>query len=361
MTRFPRMLQNHKGTTLVKESRRHLPQTQSCESFRLRKRLSKTSASGGMLRAVMTVEAAISFSLFLLLLSLFFTFYQEQAISLRAEQALDEVCRSVAEWSYAVAFAEKYTGTDIMSLTDGSTLAAAPDLAEGFLGLLDGRHDLVQEVKAFLAQKASAVLWQAVLKEIVAGKIGEDRLKAAGVEGGAAGLSLSGSTLQGRDLDLILSFRVASRIGFPFRLHIPVTVRSARRLWIGTVSLKPETQSEETGEDDGTEEETIVYVTASGTVYHRTVSCRVLNIRPVAVPAQEVGTYRNSSGGKYYPCDYCCGGKTVKEGIVYLTDDGIRYHKNRDCGEISRYVRKMALSEAEQSYRPCYYCGKEAG
>ena len=357
MTRFPRMHQRQNGGLLAEEWLRHLPQPQSYESFRKPKRLSKTPASGGSLRAVITVEAALAFSLFLLLVSLFFTFYREQAVALRAQKALDETAETVAEWSYAVAFAEEYTGTGLMEITEGSRISSVLSSDSSLLTLLDGKTDLLQEVKAFLIEKGSAVLWQAALKRIVAAKIGEDRLKAAGVEGGAAGLSLSGSTLHARELDLVLSFRVASRVGFPYRLHIPVTVRSMRRLWTGTVSQKPESEAE----DEEETEETIVYVTANGEVYHRSLSCRVLNIRPTAVPAAEIGEYRNNGGGKYYPCDYCCRGRPVTAGMVYITDDGVRYHADRDCGEITRYIRKIALSEAEEKYRPCHFCGQEAG
>ena len=356
MMRFPRMRGRQNGGLLAKEWLRHLPQPQSYESFRTPKRLSRTPASGGSFNAVMSVEAALAFSLFLFLLSLFFTFYQEQAIALRAQKALDEVGEAVAEWSYAVSFAEQYTGTDLMSVAEGSQLSSVLSGDSSLLSLLNGRTDLLEEVKTFLKEKGAAVLWQAAVRRIVASKIGEDRLKAAGVEGGASGLSLSGSTLRARELDLVLSFRVASRIAVPFRLHIPVTVRSCRRLWIGTASLKPEAQ----GEEEEPEEE-IVYVTANGQVFHRSLECRILRIRPAAVPAAEIGDYRNNSGGRYYPCDYCCRGKPVTTGLVYITDDGVRYHADRDCGEITRYIRKIPLSEAEEKYRPCHFCGREAG
>ena len=356
MSALPRMQQMKNGGTPAEEWLRHLPQPQTYESFRKPNSLSDTPASGGFFRAVMTVEAAIAFSLFLFLCGLFFTFYQEQAAALRAQKALDEVGEAVAEWSYAAAFIEQYTGTDLMSLADGSEISAVLAGEEKWTSLLGGKDKLLREVSAFLAEKGAAVLWQAAVREIVAAKIGSDALKAAGVVGGAAGLSLAGSTLRGRELNLVMSFRIASKVGFPFRLHVPVTVRSLRRLWIGTVSLRPEQVPGEEGE-----EEDVVYVTENGEVFHRSLQCRILKIRPSAVSADEVGNLRNNSGGKYYPCDYCCGGRPVTSGLVYITAEGIRYHADRDCGEITRYVRKIALSEAEKSYRPCYFCGGEAG
>ena len=358
MTALPRMHHLKNGGPLAEERMRHLPQPQTYESFRSPKRLSRTSASGGFFRGVMTVEAAVSFSLFLLLCGLFFTFYQEQTVALRAQKALDEVCEAVAEWSYAVSFAEKYTGTDLMGIADGSAVGSVLAGEARWTTLLGGKEKLIREVGDFLLEKGSAVLWQAVIREILAEKIGADALKEAGVEGGAEGLSLAGSTLRGRELDLILSFRIASKVGLPFRLHIPVTLRSLRRLWTGTVLLQQEEQSQEDAEE---EEEDVVFVTENGEVYHRSLQCRILKIRPTAVPADEVGDLRNRNGGKYYPCDYCCHGRPVTAGLVYITEDGIRYHAERDCGEIMRYVRRIALSEAEKTYRPCYYCGQEAG
>ena len=68
----------------------------------------------------MSVEAALAFSLFLLILGLFFTFYREQSAALKAQKALDEIGGAVAEWSYAVAFAERYTGTEY-SLLNSAT------------------------------------------------------------------------------------------------------------------------------------------------------------------------------------------------------------------------------------------------
>jgi len=355
----PRMHQQTNGGPMAEERLRHLPQPQSYESFRTPKRLSDTPASGGFFRAVMSVEAAVAFSLFLLICGLFFTFYQEQAAALKAQKALDEVGEAVAEWSYAVAFAEKYTGTDLMSIADGSAVSSVLAGEAKWTALLGGKEKLIREVKAFLLEKGAAVLWQAAVREIVAEKIGASALRAAGVEGGAAGLSLSGSTLRARELDLVLNFTVVSKVGFPFRLHIPVTVRSLRRLWTGTVSLRPEEHAQESEEEE--QEEIVVYVTENGEVYHRSLQCRILKIRPYAVPAAEVGDYRNNSGGKYYPCDYCCHGRPVTAGLVYITDEGIRYHADRNCGEIKRYTKKIALSEAEKHYRPCYYCGQEAG
>ena len=72
-----------------------------------------------------TVEAALTLPFFLLLFSLFFTFFSAQLWQLRLQRALDGVCEDVAVWSYLVDFAEDYCGKDILSLADGGLLEGA--------------------------------------------------------------------------------------------------------------------------------------------------------------------------------------------------------------------------------------------
>ncbi|MCR4956808.1 MAG: hypothetical protein K6A30_09005 [Lachnospiraceae bacterium] len=107
------------------------------------------------------------------------------------------------------------------------------------------------------------------------------------------------------------------------------------------------------------EEEEYVYVTKTGEVYHRTKSCRhlLLSIRKVLLPA--VSSLRNTDGAKYYPCETCIHGSAP--GTVYITSDGNRYHSSKNCRNLLRYIRRIPLSEAKKSYRPCKHCGFEEG
>jgi len=66
---------------------------------------------------------------------------------------------------------------------------------------------------------------------------------------------------------------------------------------------------------------------------------------------------RNKGGAKYYPCEYCARGKLG--GIVYITSEGNRIHKNKTCPGIKRIVTTMKKTEAEaRGLRPCERCGK---
>ena len=322
-----------------------------------RQRLSKSRDPGAAsFPASLTVEAALTLPLFLLLCSLFFTFFSGQIWQLRLQKALDDVCEDVAVWSYLIDFADDYTSIDLLALADGGLISGALDGdGDSVAALLAGEADLISEIRVFLAAKGSALLWQPLLKSWVAARAGTEALRASPVIDGAQGLSLSGSSLHGRNLDLVLSYEIGSAVRFPFQLRYPVVQRSCRRLWIGTKVEKPDSQ--EDTEEEEEKQEDIVYVTANGAVYHLTKSCRVLALKILTVDASVLPTLRNTSGGKYYPCDRCAKNQTLSGTTVIITEPGTRYHYRFDCPSLKRTIRELPVSEAKEKYRPCHYCG----
>ena len=329
--------QRHRPMLLETEKESRLPKNSAPEAFSF--------------HAGMTVEAALALPVFLLLCAVFFTFFHGQIWQLRLQKNLDEICEDVAVWSYVAGFAEEYTGTDLMSLADGGLLSGALEgNQEDILSLLSGKADLLDEIGLFLAEKGSALIWQALLKEWLIAKTGRDELSRSLISGGADGLSLSGSTLHGRNLDLVLSYRIRSVFVFPLRLDFPVVQRSCRRLWTGTKVRKEEAEEEEEPEEN------IVYVTANGSVYHLTKTCQVLALRTETVAYLTVGSLRNESGGKYYACKRCTLGETPPVSVI-ITIPGARYHYSADCPSLIRYITEISLSEAEEKYRPCHFCG----
>ncbi len=298
------------------------------------------------------MEAALSFSLFLLLASLFFSIFAGQMLSLRLQKALDGLGENVSEWSSLLSFTDLSSGTLLGDLVEGGAIGGAlSGDREDLAALLSGEADIKEELKLFLLEKGSALIWQEAVKLILIEQVGRDYLEASCLEGGVGGLSLADSSLRDRDLDLVLCFRVRSFFSWPLAVSYPVTLRSCRRLWIGTASLQsllPEEEAEET-----------VFVTLKGKVYHRTLECRSLSVHPHRITAAQLATERNNSGGKYYPCESCCGGRAVKQGDLYVTDDGTRYHVRIDCSKLVRNIREIPLSEAAADYRPCAYCGGE--
>ena len=121
---------------------------------------------------------------------------------------------------------------------------------------------------------------------------------------------------------------------------------SKAKLWTG-ITVQGVTLD---GEDEN------VYITDTGTVYHLSRSCKYLDIRVTAVQPEAVAELRNSSGGKYYPCDQC--DPTGRTAPWYITEHGDRYHGTMDCGSIKRTVRVVTRAEVE-GWRLCSRCEKK--
>lgn len=105
-------------------------------------------------------------------------------------------------------------------------------------------------------------------------------------------------------------------------------------------------------EDD--EEETYVYITETGTVYHRNRGCSYLNPSIKQVPVWELGELRNKGGAIYYACPLCDG--LGEAGACYITDYGTSYHSSVACPGLKRTIYEVKLSETG-GRGACSKCG----
>ena len=109
-------------------------------------------------------------------------------------------------------------------------------------------------------------------------------------------------------------------------------------------------------ETDNAEDNRIVFVTKTGEVYHTSNICSHISLSVREVDYTLVNSLRNKGGAKYYPCEYCAKGDLT--GMVYITDEGNRIHKDKNCSGIKRSVNTMKKADAEAAgYRPCTRCG----
>lgn len=108
------------------------------------------------------------------------------------------------------------------------------------------------------------------------------------------------------------------------------------------------------GETGAIEEDEYVYVTEYGSVYHMDRGCSHLMINLHAVTDVEIADCRNNNMEKYYPCEKCGGNGT---GIVFITEEGNRYHSSATCSGIKREVRTVKLSEVG-NLPACSTCGR---
>ena len=95
---------------------------------------------------------------------------------------------------------------------------------------------------------------------------------------------------------------------------------------------------------DGEQGEEMVYVTPEGKRYHRYRDCSYLVNLCKAVSMEELDHYRNNDGKIFYLCSHC-GFESNTQNIVYITTWGVRYHYDRSCAAMSSYFRKVPLRE----------------
>lgn len=97
----------------------------------------------------------------------------------------------------------------------------------------------------------------------------------------------------------------------------------------------------------------VVYVTENGVVYHEDRNCTHLKLTIRESNVLQVKHERNENGEKYTLCEKC--GKGVAPGSVFISKEGDRYHYDRDCPGLKRTVYSIAKEEAG-NYRPCSRC-----
>lgn len=175
--------------------------------------------------------------------------------------------------------------------------------------------------------------------------VGPERLERSIVVGGSGGISCNRSRMSAKTGigELVVTYKV--RLPIPmFRIQ-PIEYQEKMR-------IKAWTGYEKTGFEMN--DDTTVYITETGLVYHKDYLCTHLDLSIRMVAASELNSLRNVGGGKYYPCEHCMrnGG-----GSVYITDTGDRYHGSLSCSGLKRTIYAVPLSEVIGK-GACSRCGR---
>lgn len=163
-----------------------------------------------------------------------------------------------------------------------------------------------------------------------------------------AGISLAASDFSDKnivDLKVITSVRIPIPVYHIRKLRF--MERGRVRAWTG--------RAPDDGKEgmEGEEEEEMVYVAVTGTVYHRSLTCTHIKRSISTGSLSEMKNLRNAGGAKYYACG-CC--QAHPSETVYYTKNGNRYHSTLECSQLKRTVKKVPLSSVE-SMKPCSKCG----
>lgn len=164
------------------------------------------------------------------------------------------------------------------------------------------------------------------------------------VRGGMIGISLLASEFSEREIQLKARYQIQLPVRFFWVWELAMEQHADCRRWNGW-----------SAETENGESDIWVYVTETGSVYHRTSSCSHLELSIQSVKPEELVYLRNENGGKYYECSRCVN-RTNAWGNVYITNQGDCYHNDLSCSEIKRTVYMIRLSEAG-ARRCCKHCG----
>ncbi len=107
---------------------------------------------------------------------------------------------------------------------------------------------------------------------------------------------------------------------------------------------------------DISQPEQIVYITKTGTVYHKSKECSHLKLHIQRAEYREISAMRNQNGEKYTPCEKCVRGTLNEFSNLFVTTDGNRYHTTLQCSGISRYIIEISIDQVGDK-KPCSECG----
>lgn len=208
------------------------------------------------------------------------------------------------------------------------------------------QSDKVQEEK-WWKRLSGTIISSVFVKAQLVQLLGEDYLNDSPLKSGTDSLMLWESEVFGTEdtIDLVVTYSVAPWIKTVDFLPFRMVNRYYGHIWNG-YEVSGQAQVKE-----------VVYVAENGQVYHLDQNCTHLRLSIKKIGAGELHAARNNYGKRYSACEKCVKGGNFK--IIYITDEGDKYHYNRDCPGLKRTVSPMLKSEAEKRYRPCGRCGVE--
>lgn len=267
----------------------------------------------------MTVEAALVLPLFIFLFCNILGMLDIIRLQCVMFAAVRETGTKVCEYAYYLATAEA-------SAEDAGI--EIPDVPEGV---------------------PSFILSETYIRNDIQSYLGDEYIHQSLILGDSVSF-LQSSILNGNDIvQIVADYRVEPFIPFIAPDSMSLQTRFVGHAWTGY-----EIADEHDAGDDTQEDDTVVYITPSGTVYHNSSDCTYLRPRVHQTSAAVIDDLRSSNGSCYYACESC---HPVKAGTLYYTPDGNRYHSSASCNKIKRTIIETSLSSVQGSRHACSKCG----
>lgn len=272
----------------------------------------KKSEIGKKLNAVMTVEASLILPVFIMLLMNVLSLIEVYRIHSSVAESLWDEGRRAAKYFYLKEAAEHISASseEIDSAQMGTVFAA-----------LSGNAEIVKDLGDY-------PVWEKI------------------VSGGKGGFWVESMTDETGVISIDCKYRVHPLFTSLTPVSKEIENHYCGHAWIGYV---PENRQNAEGQD-----EIYVYITKTGTVYHKNRECSYLNPSIRSIQAGELENARNESGAVYHECPLCddmAGGENR-----YITDYGTNYHTSLVCSGLKRTIYEVKLSEAG-GRSACSKCG----
>lgn len=283
-------------------------------------------------QASITAEAALVFPVFFFALLVFLYFFQVILIQSEVQKSLFDTASFSSQYVY---FAEEF-------LKGENNAAEAEKESYGYSGKL--------------SEFSEGILNKALVKVKFDSFADKNFLKHSCVVNHLSGISLLKSEFleNGNDIDIIAAYRIKFPLPFFERFSFPVIQHVKTKAFLGKSIAEGENSSETNSQN---EDDVIVYIAETGTVYHSSRECTYLNPSIRRIDFTLLDTMRNSGGAKYTKCNSCCEKKEIYS-YVYITTWGTGYHSRLDCSGLKRTIMEKKRSEAkEQEYCACSKCG----
>lgn len=281
------------------------------------------------IQASLTVEAAFVLPIFLFFFQALLYLFQMFYIQEQLQYAISETGKNIAKQ---------------VSLVDRIKLL--PEDEE--------QNDLSEDatlVQNIMNKGISVAYFRQMVEKYLDIKFLED----SSIINGFHGISFLGSSIKDDIIDIVINYQV--QIPLPILKQNTYTYyqRVTLRAWTG---IKINSKVSEVTEEEGKAESEMVYVTETGTVYHTSQSCTHIALEQKIIKGKDIATERNSSFGRYGPCERCAKAPLNMEKEYIITTNGDRYHTTSSCSGLKRTVKKVKLEEVSH-LRQCARCKKK--
>ena len=198
-------------------------------------------------------------------------------------------------------------------------------LAEGVI------YEAAAETAEYMAEYAYVSDSNALLPQmIMPGYIDDKEIVERSIEGGISGIDFWGTVGKDNNDYVVLCVNYKLDIDRPL---LPKLVKKKRiiikqRAYIG--------EGENHGRKECDNKDKYVYVTDNRDVYHESRACTHLTL------SIHTASRKTAKSKGYTACEFC-GNKCTE--TVFVTDEGRRYHSDKNCSGLKRTVYRVKLSE----------------